>query len=130
MKFNSIRLFSFLICICNCFFLLPASAQLTVVDNQTAAQLVAKLTGEGVVTLNPTMTCPGISNGVFTVTGTSNLGLDSGIVLTSGRAMTNGALEGVNGPNIGAGPGAATSGPSVDANLSSIVTQSLNDLCR
>jgi len=130
MKFNSIRLFSFLICICNCFFLLPASAQLTVVDNQTAAQLVAKLTGEGVVTLNPTMTCPGISNGVFTVTGTSNLGLDSGIVLTSGRAMTNGALEGVNGPNIGAGPGAATSGASVDANLSSIVTQSLHDLCR
>ena len=107
-----------------------AMAQLTVTDNQTAAQLVQSLTGEGVVVLNPTMTCPAISNAVFKVTGSSNLGIDSGIVLTSGRAMTSPAGQGVNGPSIGAGPGAATTGPAIDANLSSLVTQSLNDLCK
>ncbi len=42
---------------------------IVVTDNQTAAQLVTKLTGAGVVVLNPTMTCPTISNGVFTVNG-------------------------------------------------------------
>ncbi len=105
-------------------------SQLSVTDNQTAAQLVQALTGAGVTVLNPTMVCPAISNGVFTVTGTSNLGIDSGIVLTSGRAMTVGANQGVNGPNTGAGPSQGTSGPAVDANLSSLVTQGLNDLCK
>ena len=104
--------------------------QLTVTDNQTAAQLVQALTGSGVTVLNPTLVCPAISNAVFTVTGTSNLGIDSGIVLTSGRAMTAGAQQGVNGANTGAGPSANTTGPAVDANLSSLVTQGLNDLCR
>ncbi|PSK94135.1 choice-of-anchor L domain-containing protein [Taibaiella chishuiensis] len=103
---------------------------MTVIDNRTAAQLVEKLTGAGVVVLNPTMTCPGISNGTFNIIGVSNLGLDSGIVLTSGRAMTTPVNQGVNGPNIGAGPAAFTSGLSVDANLSTLVNQSLNDLCR
>jgi gliding motility-associated-like protein len=105
-------------------------AQLSVTANQTAAALVQALTGEGVVVLNPTMTCPTASNGVFTVTGVSNLGLDSGIVLTSGQAQTVGAVQGVNGPNIGAGPSLGTTGAAVDANLSSIVTQSLFDLCK
>jgi gliding motility-associated-like protein len=105
-------------------------AQLAVTDNQTAAALVQALTGEGVVVLNPTMVCPTMSNAIFKVTGTTNLGIDSGIVLTSGRAMTVGTTQGVNGPNTGDGPGQGTSGPAVDANLSSIVTQSLNDLCK
>src|SRR5688572_15668405 len=86
-------------------------AQLTVTDNQTATQLVQALTGSGVTVLNPTMVCPAISNAKFTVTGTSNLGIDSGIIMTSGRAMTVGTTQGVNGPNIGAGPGAGTTGP-------------------
>jgi gliding motility-associated-like protein len=105
-------------------------AQINVTDNQTAAQLVNKLTGEGVVVLNPTMTCPTISNGVFTVAGASNLGLDSGIVLSSGRVMTIPGSPGVNGPNVGAGPAAFTSGAAVDANLTAIATQPINDMCR
>lgn len=80
-----------------------ARAQLTVTDNQTATQLVNALTGSGVVVLNPTLTCPGLSNAVFTVAGASNLGIDSGIILTSGRAMTIPGSQGVNGPNGGLG---------------------------
>ncbi|WP_118949653.1 choice-of-anchor L domain-containing protein [Taibaiella helva] len=88
-----------------CLLLIPGFAiyaQLVVVDNQTATQLVERLTGSGVTVLNPTLTCPGLSNAVFN--GTSNLGIDSGIILTSGRAMTSPAGIGVNGPNTG-GPG-------------------------
>ena len=62
-------------------------AQLSVIDNVTATQLVNKLVGQGVVTMNPVLTCRSTGSGTFT--GTSNLGLDSGIVLTTGSAKTN-----------------------------------------
>jgi gliding motility-associated-like protein len=69
-------------------FAMPRSqAQLTIVDNVTAAQLVDKLVGVGVITLNPTMTCR--TGGAGTFSGISNLGIDSGIVLTTGAAKTN-----------------------------------------
>lgn len=93
---------------------------LNVIDNRTAAQLVDKLTGEGVVVLNPTMTCPGVANGTFDVIGTTNLGLDSGIVLTSGRAKTIPGAQGVNGPNTGAGPDFDNGAPG-DAALNNIL---------
>src|SRR4051812_30189251 len=83
------------------FLLLPATAdgQVMVVDNQTASALVQKLVGNGITYLNPVLTCAPGANGRFAVTGTSNLGIDSGIVLTTGRAKTDIALGqiGVNG---------------------------------
>jgi len=107
-----------------------AGAQLAVTDNQTAAQLVQRLTGEGVVVLNPTLNCAGIANGVFNVTGTSNLGIDSGIVLTSGRAMSTPTDEGVNGPNTGDGPSQGNNFPG-DPDLNTILNGlSSNDVCR
>jgi hypothetical protein len=60
------------------------NAQLSVTGNRTAAQLAAKLVGPGVVVLNPTLNCPAAANGTFT--GTSSLGFQGGIVLTSGSA--------------------------------------------
>jgi len=75
---------------------LASYAQIDVVDNQTAQALAQTLVGQGVVMTNPTLNCPGVANGKFT-TIASNLGLDSGIVLTSGRAMTMGGQTGVNG---------------------------------
>jgi len=72
-----------------------ARAQLVVQDNQTAAALAQTLTGQGVILLNPTMSCPGISNGKFT--SNTALGLDSGIVLTSGRAQSIAGQIGVSG---------------------------------
>jgi len=73
-----------------------ASAQLTITDNQTAAQLVSRFVGGGVFVYNQTLDCPGTHNGVFTATGT-NLGLPGGVVLCTGVAKSN-PLNGLNGP--------------------------------
>lgn len=71
------------------------SAQLTVVPGATAAVLSNKLVGAGVAAWGATLTCAGVANGTFS--GTSTLPFDSGIVLTSGRAMTGGGFFGCNG---------------------------------
>lgn len=72
-----------------------ARAQVIVVDNLTADQLVQQLVGQGVSYSNPVLFCPDDASGSFSVV-SSNLGLDSGIVLTSGLANT-GFGVGVNG---------------------------------
>lgn len=106
-------------------------AQVTVVDNQSAIALANSLVGDGITLLNPTLTCPGMSNGLFKVTGASNLGIDSGLVLTSGQAASNATVMGVNGPNGGgAGPSAANGGGNIEADLQSLVTQSIQDVCK
>jgi gliding motility-associated-like protein len=79
-------------------------AQLSVTDNQNALTLAQNLAGAGVVVLNPVLTCAGISNALFEVNGTSNLGIGQGIILTSGIAKTNGVLRGVDGPQVDEGP--------------------------
>lgn len=100
-------------------------AQVNVAASQTAAALAQKLVGTGVTIANPVLTCPSNANGIFTVV-TSNLGLDSGIVLTSGQAATVGTIQGVNGPNTGAGPSqgnGAPGDPDLNTVLSGITTQ-------
>jgi gliding motility-associated-like protein len=105
-------------------------AQIDVVDNQTAQALAQTLVGQGVVLLNPVLNCTGIANGKFRlVGGTTNLGIDSGIVLTSGRAMTVGSNEGVNGPNTAAGPSQANGAPG-DPDLNTVLAGLLSkDRC-
>lgn len=103
--------------------------QMTIEDNQAAAELVDKLTGEGVVVLNPQISCPGESNGVFEIDGPHTLGIDSGIILTSGRAMTQGGQQGANGPNTGAGPSHISGGANFDPDLSTVLTGDLRDVC-
>ena len=106
-----------------------AAAQIDVVDNQTAQSLAQSLVGQGVIMLNPVLNCPGVANGKFAVIGTSNLGIDSGIVLTSGRAMTVGTLQGVNGPSINAGPTLNNGGPG-DPQLNTVLNGLLSaDRC-
>ena len=80
------------------------NAQVNVTANNVANQLAQKLVGFGVNVTNATLDCGSANNdgtnhgsGMFTVT-SSNLGLDSGIVLTSGVAATTSMLNGVNGP--------------------------------
>lgn len=80
-----------------------SQAQVNVTSGQTASVLAQKLVGTGVNINNATLNCTSNANGIFTVV-TSNLGLDSGIVLTSGQAATVGTTQGVNGPNTGPGP--------------------------
>ncbi len=83
------------------------NAQLLISPGQTATQLVQKLVGTGVTVINPTLSCATIANGTFV--GSSNIGIDSGIVMTSGRAATVTSGVGVN--------GAASLGASMDNNL-------------
>ncbi|MFT4062645.1 MAG: choice-of-anchor L domain-containing protein [Edaphocola sp.] len=92
--------------------------QIEIDDNQTAQALASMLVGPGVVMLNPTLSCPTIANGKFKVT-SSNLGIDSGIVLTSGRAETSTSGTGANGsPTLFASTSNSASG---DADLTTLV---------
>lgn len=75
----------------------PANAQITITPGGTAATLMNKLLGPGVVGLSPVLTCPAVSNGTFTAV-TSPLIFDSGIVLTTGQAATGGGFFGAAGP--------------------------------
>ena len=68
-----------------CLFGLKSHAQLTVIPSLTPAQLAALIAGPGVTISNATYTGQPIASGSFNALGT-NLGLNSGIVLTTGNA--------------------------------------------
>jgi len=72
-----------------------SQAQITVNTSNTAAALAQELVGTGVVVMNPTITCPSLASGIFHVT-SSNLGFDSGVVLSSGYANTVWSTYGTN----------------------------------
>ncbi len=77
---------------------LSSNAQLNISSNQSAVQLVQRLLGAGISVSNETLTCDSSqASGFFTSVGTI-LGLDSGIILTSGSCITTGSLIGVSGP--------------------------------
>jgi gliding motility-associated-like protein len=73
-------------------------SQITINGTQTANTLAQALVGTGVTISNPVLTCAQAGNGLFFVTppSVSNLGLDSGIVLTSGVAQTTATVSGAN----------------------------------
>lgn len=98
-----------------------AHAQLAVVSGQTYSQLAAAITGGGVVVSNINGTGIASSQGLFTCTGTCNVGLTSGIILTSGDANVA-ALA-----NTNSGQGAAFPFSTSDAQLASIATASIFD---
>src|SRR6476646_4359862 len=62
--------------------------QLQITTNNIAAELAQKLVGEGVVISNATITNNLIATGFFYNQGGTNIGMDSGIVLTNGRAKS------------------------------------------
>jgi gliding motility-associated-like protein len=82
--------------------------QLQITTNNTANALAQKLVGEGVVISNATITTSAIATGFFKNIGGTNLGMDSGIVLTNGRAKTIGtstATVGIDGNGFGIAAG-------------------------
>lgn len=102
-------------------------AQINISGNQTAAVLAQKLVGAGVTISNPILTCNQNSNGTFTVVA-SNLGLDSGIILTSGIAQTGlGGINGANGPSANM-PANSMSGAG-DADLTALALKPTFDAC-
>ena len=58
-------------------------AQLTVTQGGTAQSMASSIVGPGVIVSNATLNCPTASYGTFT--GTSNVGLTNGILLTTGN---------------------------------------------
>lgn len=69
-------------------------AQMTLQGNRTAQQLAEKLAGKGVFISNASLQCAQSANGTFRSVNTT-LGIDSGIVLTTGQVYQ------VNGPEPG-----------------------------
>ncbi len=61
-------------------------AQVNISANLTAATLAQRLAGQGITVTNAVLTCAGGANGSFSVQ-SSNLGLDSGIVLSTGLVL-------------------------------------------
>ena len=72
-------------------------AQLQVSNVISAQQLAQKLVGEGVTISNVSFTGNLLMSGLFNNMGGTSITIDSGIVLTSGRAKTFGGLNGVDG---------------------------------
>jgi len=98
-----------------------AYSQLLVNQTLTPAQLVNQvLVGNGVTISNVTYTGDLVAIGKFTNGGLTNLGLQSGVVLTSGKAVN------VIGPNSANNISFDNSGGS-DPQLASLITQQVND---
>jgi len=107
-------------------------SQVNITPSQTAHALVQKLTGGSgnIIVTNPVLNCPSISNGVFEVV-SSNLGLDSGIILTNGRAATVGSNYGANAPQFtGVNNNASfNNGAGGDAQLNALAGANTQNAC-
>lgn len=75
-----------------CFVCSNSFAQLTITPNQTATALAQKLAGSGIAIINASLTCATGANGLLSAVN-SNLGIDSGIVLTTGQATSMAGAE-------------------------------------
>lgn len=106
---------------------LPCVAQLTVVPQNSAAVLAQKLAGRGVAISNATLTCPLDAAATF-LTANSNLGLDSGIVLTTGTSKTVSGFVGVNGTS--ANLASTNNGSPGDPQLTPLAGRPTFDACR
>ncbi len=107
-------------------------AQLNVTSNQTAVQLVQKLLGAGVSVSNEVLICDSTQqSGVFTAINT-NLGVDSGIVLTSGSCISTTTMTGVSGaPTLSASNSTTYNYSDSDlANLVNTTPLSIKDACK
>lgn len=111
-------------------------AQLTVTDTATAATLVQQLVGRGITYLNPVLTCATGASGQFSIVGPNNLGLSKGIVLSTGKVVSNPAtfVQGVNGAQAStfASTATLTNNDPRDSmhELSVLAKQPTHDACR
>jgi hypothetical protein len=96
-------------------------AQLTVVNNNNPTQLAQVLAGSGVTVSNATINCPAAALGTFNNGNSTNLGLNSGVVLTTGTVAAipqgNGAFASTDNTN------------GSDANLNAIASAATQDVC-
>lgn len=88
-------------------------AQFTITPNSNPAQLVQTLSGAGVTISNPVVNCPGVAIGTFNNGNATNLGINQGVILTTGNSsLVNAAATTFASTANGAGG---------DANLSTLI---------
>ncbi|MFN8286594.1 MAG: choice-of-anchor L domain-containing protein, partial [Chitinophagales bacterium] len=104
-----------------CFTVGFLQAQLQVTANNNASQLAQVLAGAGVTVSNFTINCPSTACGTFSNGGSTNLGITSGVALTTG---TIGAV-----PNTGATFASTDNANGGDADLNNIAPASTQDVC-
>ena len=85
---------SHLLAVILCLFVFASQSQLLISNNGSAASVIAgNFVGTGIAISNPTISCPSNSYGTFTNGQTTNIGISSGVVLSTGNIVTN-----LNGP--------------------------------
>jgi len=99
------------------------SAQLIITPNSTAQQLVNSLVGGGVTISNATYVGAANSRGIFTTGTPTNLGITSGIILSTGR------VQDATGPNT-SGSTTTSNGTGSDPQLAALIPgYTINDAC-
>lgn len=107
----------FLVIVCSA----TAFSQITTVANNNAQQLVQGILGKGYIVSNAKLTCPTDAVGNFTST-TSNIGLGTGILLTTG------SISNANGPNNNSGI-TTENGGAGDTDLDALSGTNTEDAC-
>ena len=108
-----------------CFLPMLAGAQLNVNSGGSAQDLANAILGSGVTVSNVSLNCSDNAYGIFSNGGSTNIGLNNGILLTTGNASD------AIGPNDNGGTtqnnGNAFNG---DSDLDNLVSGSIEDACR
>jgi gliding motility-associated-like protein len=79
---------------------MAAFSQLQITPQTSAQQLAQYLVGEGIIISNMTVNGSPFATGFFKNISGTNISLDSGIVLSTGRVQTSGTITGLNGPAV------------------------------
>jgi large repetitive protein len=111
---------------------LITKGQITISNSGLANTLVNKLVGAGVSYSNATLNCASNGAGTF-ITNQATLGMDSGILLTTGFAASFGNDTGVNKPSIWYAGENRPNPPSADPDLVSASggsASNFHDMCR
>jgi hypothetical protein len=108
-----------------CFLPVFAGAQLNVNSGASGTDLANAILGSGVSVSNVQLHCHESASGIFTNGGSTNIGLGSGILLTTGLASD--AIGPNDAGNTSHNQSSAFNG---DADLDNLVSGSIEDLCR
>jgi gliding motility-associated-like protein len=100
-------------------------AQLSINSAVTANQMVSSLIGNGISVSNVQLNCAQGSYGTFTNGAATNLGINNGILLTTGSADTAGSPNATSGFDVSICVGTTTSDPDIIA----IDPTATNDVC-
>ncbi|MFM6924985.1 MAG: choice-of-anchor L domain-containing protein, partial [Ferruginibacter sp.] len=123
----------FLLCVILISLFHESNAQLNITSSANAQALVQKLLGPGVTVSNIVLSGHPAMTGFFNNLSGTNIGIDSGIVLTNGRAKTTGVgNNGVDGNGIAAAINVDAFnawGYPGDQDLTDIVSEATHDAC-